>query len=49
MEEAEKRIITRNNSLRDIAFDLGFKNEQNFSAAFKKFYGYPPGHLRKRG
>ena len=48
MEEAEKRITTRDESLRDIAFDLGFKNEPNFSVAFKKCYGYPPGHLRKK-
>lgn len=48
MEEAEKRITKTNESLKDIAFNLGFKNEPNFSAAFKKFYRYPPGHLRKR-
>lgn len=48
IEEAEKRIANSQESLKDIAFNLGFKNEPNFSAAFKKFYGYPPGHLRKR-
>ena len=48
MEEAEKRITNSQESLKNIAFNLGFKNEPNFSIAFKKFYGYTPGHLRKK-
>lgn len=48
MEEAGRRINDTGESLKNIAFNLGFKSEQNFSAAFKNFYGYPPGQLRKR-
>lgn len=48
MEVAEQLIQRSDQSLKEISFDLGFKTDAHFSEAFKNYFGYPPGQLRKR-
>lgn len=48
MEAAMQLLTNTNKSSKEISFDLGFKSDANFSEAFKKHFGYPPGQLRKK-
>ena len=36
-------------SIKQLAHRLGYTHVSNFTIAFKKKFGYPPGYLRKRG
>ncbi|WP_018630123.1 helix-turn-helix domain-containing protein [Niabella aurantiaca] len=47
MNEAFTRVAYTNESLTDIALDMGFSALSNFSKAFKKHYDFNPSHLRK--
>ncbi|MCP4024096.1 MAG: AraC family transcriptional regulator [Desulfobacteraceae bacterium] len=44
---AHMLIYDRRTPLTDIAFDSGFSSSQNFSKAFKKYFGIPPSQFRK--
>ncbi|WP_276504443.1 helix-turn-helix domain-containing protein [Terrimonas pollutisoli] len=48
MELAEQLIQKSDQSLKEISFALGFKTDAHFSEAFKNYFGYPPGFLRKK-
>jgi len=47
MEEAKNLLQNSSYSIGEIALQLGYKYQANFSEAFKKHYGYPPKVLRK--
>jgi AraC-like DNA-binding protein len=47
VEEAATRIRTSDQSLTDIAFDLGFGSSSRLTEAFKKCYGVTPSRWRK--
>ncbi len=42
MEKAIDLILARKLSIKEIAYQLGFSDQYNFSTAFKKQYGVPP-------
>jgi len=48
MREAEKRLLTRKDSIQCIAFELGFSSTSHFSETFKKYSGIKPSLLRKK-
>lgn len=48
MKAAQQLLHNSDKTSKEIAFDLGYKSDANFSEAFKKYYGYPPGQLRKK-
>lgn len=48
MELAEQQIQNSDQSMKEISFALGFKTDAHFSEAFKNYFGYPPGQLRKK-
>jgi AraC-like DNA-binding protein len=45
---AKKQLEETNKSAKEIAFEAGYKNANNFSAAFKKKFGKTPLEWRKR-
>ncbi|MEM9571584.1 MAG: AraC family transcriptional regulator [Pseudomonadota bacterium] len=47
MKLARDLILANRQSLQAIAHQLGYSYQNNFSAAFKDFYGYSPRSLRK--
>ena len=48
LEEARQALLFSNSSISDIAFDAGYVHLSNFTAAFRKRFGYPPSSLRKQ-
>ncbi len=46
--EAKKRLITPNLSVKEIAFDLGFKEHAHFTNFFKLATGYSPSEFRAK-
>lgn len=48
MRHAKEKILGSNESLRSIAIEIGFRNDTNFSEAFRKHFGFSPGSLRKK-
>ncbi|UOB16857.1 helix-turn-helix domain-containing protein [Abyssalbus ytuae] len=47
MEEAQKLIIDHNYTITQASYEVGYKNPQHFTVAFKKMYGYLPSDLNK--
>lgn len=47
MEYARQLIIEKNLSIGTISEELGYKNPQHFTVAFKKIFGYLPSKLKK--
>ncbi len=47
MEKAKELLRSGEKSVKEIALETGYSNHSNFSNAFKKHFGYPPGQLRK--
>jgi AraC-like DNA-binding protein len=47
ISEAIKLLKKKDNSLTDIALDIGFYSSQHFSTTFKKLTGYTPSEFRK--
>ena len=47
MEEAAKRLRTNDDSITDIAFDVGFHDSNYFSRQFRKTHGQSPRQYRK--
>lgn len=48
MAKALELITESQKNLKEIARNTGFKHYNNFISAFSKYYGYPPGHARKK-
>lgn len=48
MEEAQQLLLAGDMSISQIALDIGYKNANHFSAAYKKQFGYSPSELRKK-
>lgn len=49
MEKASQLLLNSTLSIKEIAFQVGYKNVSNFSESFKKYYGYPPSKIREAG
>ena len=47
MEAARKLLVETEQSITDIARDVGFNNDSYFSATYKKVYGENPNETRK--
>ncbi|TKG91511.1 AraC family transcriptional regulator [Puteibacter caeruleilacunae] len=47
MEHAIKLLTTTNKSVKEVAFESGYKNEFYFQRQFKRLYKYTPGKLKK--
>jgi AraC family transcriptional regulator, transcriptional activator of the genes for pyochelin and ferripyochelin receptors len=47
MERARQLLTRTDQSIVGIAEAAGYKNVSGFSAAFKRYFGHTPGHLRK--
>lgn len=47
MNAARKMITGTDKPLKQIALEIGYRSDANFSEAFKKYFGYAPGQLRK--
>lgn len=47
MEEA-KRLINKGYTISETAYEIGYKNPQHFTTAFKKTYNYLPSNLKTR-
>jgi AraC-like DNA-binding protein len=43
LKEAYEKIRVEGKRVKDVYFEVGFKNQSHFSLAFKKQYGFPPG------
>ena len=48
MTKAMELVTTSEKNLKEIARRTGFKHYNNFISAFSKYYGYSPGHARKK-
>ena len=46
MKHAKALIQSNDNSVSEAAYQVGYKNSQHFTVAFKKTYGYLPSQLR---
>jgi AraC-like DNA-binding protein len=46
MEQARSLLLEQNINITEIAHIMGYKNQRNFSAAFKKKYGIVPSQLK---
>ena len=46
MEQARNLLLEQNINITEIAHIMGYKNQRNFSAAFKKKYGIVPSQLK---
>ncbi|HEX7858866.1 MAG TPA: helix-turn-helix transcriptional regulator [Verrucomicrobiae bacterium] len=44
MDEARRRILT-GASMKEVCFELGYKQPSHFTRVFKKYYGMPPSQL----
>ncbi|UZR98296.1 helix-turn-helix transcriptional regulator [Chondrinema litorale] len=47
MEKAKNMILSTGQSISEISYEVGYRNPQHFTVAFKKKYGYIPSDLRK--
>lgn len=48
MEKARELLLETNKPMKEIAVLTGFEFLANFIAAFRKYYGYTPGELRRK-
>ncbi|WP_173003014.1 AraC family transcriptional regulator [Chitinophaga sp. SYP-B3965] len=46
MNHAKRLLLDGGITIGDLAFDLGYSEAQNFTKAFKRHFGYPPGELK---
>jgi AraC-like DNA-binding protein len=42
-----QELLGAGSNVQETADQLGYNHQQNFSLAFKRYFGYPPSHLRK--
>lgn len=45
MEKAKNLLLKHDLNVNEVAYMLGYNDATNFSAAFKKYYGYTPGKI----
>ncbi len=48
LDAARQALLFSNSSISDIAFEAGYVHLSNFTAAFRKRFGYPPSSLRRQ-
>lgn len=48
LEHARHQLLTTNTPLKDISCQAGYRDSVNFTAAFKKYFGYTPGSVRRK-
>jgi len=48
LKKAHEVLMNTNEMLLTVALMVGYNDVGNFSTAFKQFFGYSPGHIRKR-
>lgn len=48
LDDARQALLFSNNSISTIAFDAGYVHLSNFTAAFRRRFGYPPSQLRRQ-
>ena len=46
MEKAKQLLLQSQQSIGDIAYQVGYKNSAHFTAAFKKYYGFLPSEIK---
>ncbi|PVH24562.1 helix-turn-helix transcriptional regulator [Sphingobacterium corticibacter] len=46
MEEAKRLLLVEGQSISEVSSGVGFSHQNNFSIAFKKYFGLPPSELR---
>lgn len=46
MEKAKEILSEKKLNISEVAYEVGYKNPQHFTVAFKKFYGYVPSKLK---
>lgn len=47
LKKGREMILQTNKTMKEIAFDVGFKDPAHFTNAFKALFKLPPSHLRK--
>lgn len=47
LQKAKELIETTDNTISEIAYQVGFNNPSWFSRAFKEEFGYPPSEISK--
>jgi len=47
MNEAKRLLLNTEKSIGEVADEIGYKNPNHFSVAFRKYFGYNPSELRK--
>ncbi|ALJ05807.1 hypothetical protein APS56_12015 [Pseudalgibacter alginicilyticus] len=47
MEKARCMLRQKDRNISEVAYEVGYKNPQHFTSAFKRFYGYVPSSLLK--
>tara|TARA_R110002050_G_scaffold196426_2_gene331341 strand:+ start:36970 stop:37965 length:996 start_codon:yes stop_codon:yes gene_type:complete len=48
MEKAKKMIVDQGYTIAEAAYEIGYKNPQHFTAAFKRMHNYLPSTLKKK-
>ena len=48
MQQAMIMLTETETAIKEISISIGYKNLPNFTAAFKKRFGYPPSFVRKK-
>jgi AraC-like DNA-binding protein len=48
LSQAHAALENTDISIKQLAFNLGYNHASNFTIAFKKMFGYPPGSLRRQ-
>jgi AraC family transcriptional regulator, regulatory protein of adaptative response / DNA-3-methyladenine glycosylase II len=46
--EKTKSVLTEGKLIKEVAFEAGFSQQENFSRQFKQYYGVPPSELRRQ-
>lgn len=46
MEKAKKLLVQEQRPINEVAYLVGFSHQNNFSIAFKKYFGVPPSELK---
>ena len=48
MEQSRYLLINEDANVNEVAFMMGYKDATNFTAAFKKYFGYTPGTIKNK-
>ncbi|MBF4519041.1 helix-turn-helix transcriptional regulator [Flavobacterium sp. ANB] len=46
MEKAKEILLKKGVNISEVAYEVGYKNPQHFTVAFKKYFGYTPSKLK---